>query len=109
MRTAVLGTGIMGAAMARSLAREGHDVSVWNRTTSRSEAVAAERITACGDIGDAMLDADVVVLALFLILGGVIGAQLGVRAGERLRGEQLRLLLALLVLAVAGRLPSSAW
>jgi uncharacterized membrane protein YfcA len=45
-----------------------------------------------------------IVLALFLILGGVIGAQLGVRAGERLRGEQLRMLLALLVLAVAGRL-----
>ena len=45
-----------------------------------------------------------IVLGLFLILGGVIGAQLGVRAGERLRGEQLRLLLALLVLAVALRL-----
>jgi uncharacterized membrane protein YfcA len=45
-----------------------------------------------------------IVLAFFLIIGGVIGAQFGVRAGERLRGEQLRLLLALLVLAVAVRL-----
>ena len=45
-----------------------------------------------------------IVLALFLILGGVIGAQLGVRAGERLHGEQLRLLLALTVLAVALKL-----
>jgi uncharacterized membrane protein YfcA len=45
-----------------------------------------------------------IVLAFFLILGGVVGAQFGVRAGERLRGEQLRLLLALLVLAVAIRL-----
>ena len=45
-----------------------------------------------------------IVLALLLILGGVVGAQFGVRAGERLRGEQLRLLLALLVLAVAIRL-----
>jgi hypothetical protein len=43
-------------------------------------------------------------LAIFLILGGVIGAQYGVRVAARLRGEQLRLLLALLVLAVAGRL-----
>ena len=80
MRTAVLGTGIMGAAMARSLAREGHDVSVWNRTTSRSDAVAAERITACGDIGDAMLDADVVFTMLFDtasvldVSGEVVGA-----------------------------------
>ncbi len=44
------------------------------------------------------------VLALILVAGGVIGAQFGVRAGERLRGEQLRLLLALLVLAVGLRL-----
>jgi uncharacterized protein len=45
-----------------------------------------------------------VMLALILVAGGVIGAQFGVRAGERLRGEQLRLLLALLVLAVGLRL-----
>jgi len=44
------------------------------------------------------------ILALLLIAGGVIGAQLGVRAAAKLRGEQLRLLLALLVLAVAVRL-----
>ena len=45
-----------------------------------------------------------IVLAAILVLGGVVGAQFGVRAGARLRGEQLRLLLALLVLAVAARL-----
>jgi uncharacterized protein len=45
-----------------------------------------------------------VMLAIFLILGGVVGAQYGVRIGARLRGEQLRLLLALLVLGVAIRL-----
>jgi hypothetical protein len=45
-----------------------------------------------------------IVLALLLISGGVVGAQLGVRVGARLRGEQLRLLLALLVLAVAAGL-----
>jgi uncharacterized membrane protein YfcA len=45
-----------------------------------------------------------IVLALFLILGGVIGVQYGVRAGAKLRGEQLRFWLAVLVLAVAVRL-----
>ncbi len=45
-----------------------------------------------------------VLLALVLILGGVVGAQLGTRLGTRLQPEQLRLLLALLVLAVAGKL-----
>jgi uncharacterized membrane protein YfcA len=45
-----------------------------------------------------------VVLALMLAAGGVIGGQFGVRAGQKLRGEQLRALLALLVLGVAVRL-----
>ncbi len=47
-----------------------------------------------------------ILLAFFLVLGGVVGAQAGIRAGAKLRGEQLRLLLALLVLLVAARL---AW
>jgi len=38
-----------------------------------------------------------------LICGGVIGAQFGAAAGERLKGEQLRFLLALLVLLVCIR------
>lgn len=42
-------------------------------------------------------------LAALLIMGGVIGAQLGARIGMRLRAEQLRILLALLVLAVCLR------
>ncbi len=45
-----------------------------------------------------------VMLALLLIVGGVVGAQLGTRFGTRLRGEQLRILLALLVLGVGLRL-----
>jgi uncharacterized membrane protein YfcA len=45
-----------------------------------------------------------VVLALILAAGGVVGGQFGVRAGHKLKGEQLRLLLALLVLGVAFRL-----
>ena len=45
-----------------------------------------------------------IVLAAILVVGGVIGAQFGARAGARLRGEQIRLLLALLVLGVALRL-----
>lgn len=40
------------------------------------------------------------VLALLLLLGGVVGAQIGAVIGERLRGEQLRFLLAALVLSV---------
>lgn len=45
-----------------------------------------------------------IVLAAILVTGGVVGAQFGVRAGAKLRGEQIRFLLALLVLAVALKL-----
>lgn len=45
-----------------------------------------------------------VVLALLLLFGGVVGAQIGARFGTRLRGEQLRFLLALLLLGVAANL-----
>ncbi|MGE0845968.1 MAG: sulfite exporter TauE/SafE family protein [Flavobacteriaceae bacterium] len=45
-----------------------------------------------------------VVLAFILMVGGVIGAQFGAQAGQRLRGEQLRALLALLVLVVCIRI-----
>jgi uncharacterized membrane protein YfcA len=45
-----------------------------------------------------------VFLALFLLVGGVIGAQVGVGLALRMRAEQLRVLLALLVLAIGLRL-----
>jgi uncharacterized membrane protein YfcA len=44
------------------------------------------------------------VLWIVCEVGGVAGAQYGAKASQRLRGEQLRALLAILVLAVAGRL-----
>ncbi|MBP01261.1 MAG: permease [Rhodospirillaceae bacterium] len=45
-----------------------------------------------------------IILALILILGGVIGAQIGVRLGTKLRGEELRVLLSLIVLGVCIKL-----
>lgn len=47
-----------------------------------------------------------VMLAFLLLVGGVVGAQFGTRAGSRIRGEYARALLALIVVSVAGRL---AW
>jgi uncharacterized membrane protein YfcA len=45
-----------------------------------------------------------ILLALLLVIGGVIGGQFGANAGQKLQGEQLRLMLAVIVLAVALRL-----
>ena len=44
-----------------------------------------------------------VILALILMVGGVMGAQFGARAGQKMRGERLRLMLGILVLAVGVR------
>jgi glyoxylate/succinic semialdehyde reductase len=37
-----LGLGIMGTAMARNLVKAGYDVTVWNRTTSKCDALVSE-------------------------------------------------------------------
>ena len=44
------------------------------------------------------------ILALLLLLGSVVGAQIGVRLGKRLKAEQLKILMSLLVLAVMGKM-----
>ncbi|WP_372894113.1 sulfite exporter TauE/SafE family protein [Rhodosalinus sp.] len=44
------------------------------------------------------------ILAVLLLIGGVIGAQVGAQLGTRLAAEQLRILLAVMVLAVCGKL-----
>ena len=47
-----------------------------------------------------------VALAVLLLVGGVIGAQIGTQIGTRLKAEQLRILLAIMVLIVCGKLAS---
>ena len=44
------------------------------------------------------------VLAVLLLVGGVIGAQIGTRIGVKMKAEQLRILLSIMVLAVCGKL-----
>ncbi|MFF9624475.1 NAD(P)-dependent oxidoreductase [Streptomyces griseosporeus] len=61
----VLGTGIMGAAMARNLARAGHSVRVWNRTRAKAEPLTADGATVAGTPAEAVRDADVVVTMLY--------------------------------------------
>ena len=62
---AVLGTGIMGAGMARSLLREGLEVTVWNRSTDKAKPLAEDGAHVAESAGDAVAAADVVVTMLF--------------------------------------------
>ena len=62
MRVTVLGTGIMGAPIARNLVEAGHDVSVWNRTRDKAEQV--DGATVAGEPAKAVQGADAVVTML---------------------------------------------
>src|SRR5215208_4033077 len=77
-----LGTGIMGAHMARRIAQAGHDIAAWNRTASKAEALSAFGIAQACDAAAAARDADAVICMLSsgpvcdetLMEGGVLGA-----------------------------------
>ncbi|SDF56488.1 NAD(P)-dependent oxidoreductase [Streptomyces griseoaurantiacus] len=62
---AVLGTGIMGAPMARNLARAGLAVRAWNRTRDKAEPLTAEGATVTGTPAEAVTGADVVLTMLY--------------------------------------------
>ena len=62
---AVLGTGIMGAGMARSLLRSGLDVTVWNRSSGRAGPLAADGAHVAGTAAEAVADVDAVVTMLW--------------------------------------------
>jgi 3-hydroxyisobutyrate dehydrogenase len=61
----VLGTGIMGAAMARNLVRAGFDVTVWNRSRAKAEPLADDGATVASEAAAAVRGADVVLTMLF--------------------------------------------
>ena len=79
---AVVGTGRMGSAMARALARAGHDLIVQNRTRSSCEALAGEirarivdtpaEAAAAADVTITMLADDSAVRAVYAGANGLV-------------------------------------
>ncbi len=65
MRVSVLGTGAMGAGVAGSLLRAGHEVTVWNRTRDRAEPLASQGATIASGPAEAVEHAEAVLLTLF--------------------------------------------
>jgi 3-hydroxyisobutyrate dehydrogenase len=64
LSVAVLGTGIMGAPMARNLCDAGLDVRVWNRTRAKAEPLAGAGARVADSPRDAVENADVVLTML---------------------------------------------
>ncbi|MFC4493122.1 NAD(P)-dependent oxidoreductase [Streptomyces ovatisporus] len=83
---AVLGTGIMGAAMARNLCRAGLDVRVWNRTSAKAEPLAADGARVAGSPREAVEDADVM---LTMLHDGPVTAEIVRAAAPGLRSGQV--------------------
>jgi 3-hydroxyisobutyrate dehydrogenase len=64
MNVAFLGTGIMGAPMARRLAQAGHEMTVWNRTPEKAQALAEHGARVAADPAGAVEGAEVIVTML---------------------------------------------
>lgn len=60
----LFGTGIMGAPMARNLAHAGHEVTVWNRSFAKAEALVGEGISAVADAAEAARGAAIAIVML---------------------------------------------
>ncbi|MGW2177609.1 NAD(P)-dependent oxidoreductase [Streptomyces sp. NPDC001732] len=84
---AVLGTGIMGSGMARSLLRAGLDVHAWNRTHARAAPLAADGATVAETAEQAVRGADVVLT--MLNDGPSVAAALDAAAGGLRPGQVL--------------------
>jgi 3-hydroxyisobutyrate dehydrogenase len=81
MRVAVLGTGIMGAPMARNLVDADHEVRVWNRSREKAEGLGAQVVDSPSEAADG---AEVV---LTMLSDG--GAVASVMDGVQLTGDQI--------------------
>ncbi len=62
---ALLGTGAMGAGMARNIAAAGIPLRVWNRTPDKAEPLAETGATVAAGPADAVAGADIVITMLF--------------------------------------------
>lgn len=60
----VIGLGPMGQAMVQALLREGHQVTVWNRTASRAADVVAAGAQLADSPADAVAASELVILSL---------------------------------------------
>jgi 3-hydroxyisobutyrate dehydrogenase-like beta-hydroxyacid dehydrogenase len=64
MKVAFIGLGNMGSQMARNLLKAGHELTVYNRTRSRADALEADGATVAEDPTEAVSEAEVLITML---------------------------------------------
>src|SRR4051794_40482617 len=81
---ALLGTGTMGAGMARNIAAAGIPLTVWNRTRAKAEPLSEHGITVADTAADAVREADIVLTMLYdadSVVSALEEARDGLRSG----------------------------
>jgi len=82
---ALLGTGIMGLGMGRSMLRSGLPLHAWNRTPARARALGPDGAVIAAAAADAVRDADVIVTMLSdgaAVSAAMTAAAPGLREGQ---------------------------
>lgn len=77
---AVLGTGLIGAPVARNLASKGFAVRVWNRTPAKAQALEQDGLQACATVAEAVSGATHILTVLKD--GAAVGAAMAAGAGH---------------------------
>ncbi|NRP70343.1 3-sulfolactaldehyde reductase [Ensifer psoraleae] len=85
-RISVLGLGAMGSALAATLIRKGHEVTIWNRTLSRTEPLAAIGATVAASPAEAVAASE---LAIVCVLDYAAARAVLAPAGDALRGRDV--------------------
>lgn len=106
MRVGFIGLGHMGAGMAASLMRAGHDVTVWNRTREKAEPLTGEGATVADSIAEASGgDAVVTMLADDRAAEAVVLGENGILA--HLKPGALHVSASTISVALSGRLEAA--
>jgi len=63
-RVTVIGAGRMGSALATALHKRGFDITVWNRTSSKTESLSQLGLRVAASVLEAVGNADIVLISL---------------------------------------------
>lgn len=60
----VIGTGVMGSALVEALEASGAEVTVWNRTKEKAQAISGPRVRLAGSVGEALKSSPLTIVSV---------------------------------------------